>query len=208
MSERQYRAPAICWLKVTDFIQGWVQHELGGGAMVKDWKVVSIQHLPGARRALRLETANEPMGNGPIGNSISATFRNVLDAGMRIDAQTMEQEFGATRETLQQYQPIECPKLCMTRSGVLRPWTHDVNFGEKQAKAVQRLLRNAFWQAVQDYSDSYAREHRGEKYAQIDMIEAFCRDTDTPDIYADAMRREWQRRVKREDSGLPGEPSL
>lgn len=86
----------------------------------------------------------------------------------------------------------------MTRRGVLRPWTHDVNFGEKQAKAVQRLLRNAFWQAVQDFSDCYAREHRDEKYAQIDMIEAFCRDTDTPDIYADAMRREWQRRLLRE----------
>lgn len=189
-------------------MQGWTQHELGGGAQVKDFKVLSVQHLPGARHVLRMETVHEPLGDGQIGNSMSATFRNALDAGMRIDAQTMEQEFGATREALLQYQPIECPKLCMTRSGVLRPWTHDVNFGEKQAKAVQRLLRNAFWQAVQDYSDSYAREHRGEKYAQIDMIEAFCRDTDTPDIYADAMRREWQRRVKREDSGLPDEPSL
>ncbi len=198
MSERQYRAPAICWLKVTDFIQGWVQHELGGGAMVKDWKVVSIQHLPGARRALRLETANEPMGNGPIGNSISATFRNALDAGMRIDPTTIEESYGATKESLLQYLPIECPRLCMTRSGVLRPWTLDVNFGMKQAKVIQRILREAFWQAVSDYADRYAREHRDKKYAQIDMIEAFCRDTDTPDVYAEPMRREWQRRLLRE----------
>ncbi len=198
MSDRQYKAPAICWLKVTDFIQGWLQHELGGGAQVKNWKVVSIQHLPGARRALRMETVNEPMGHGPIGNSMSATFRNALDAGIRIDHATVEESYGATKESLQQYMPIECPRLCMTRSGVLRPWTLDVNFGTRQATAIQRILREAFWQAVGEFADEYARRRRGEKYAQIDMIEAFCKDTGTPDVYADAMRREWQRRVKRE----------
>lgn len=206
MSDKQYKTPAICWLRITDFIQGWVQHELGGGAQVKDYRVVSIQHLPGARRVLRMETLYEPMGKGQIGNSISATWRNALDAGLKIDPTAMEQNYGATKDSLMQYQPIECPRLCMTRRGVLREWTLDVNFGSKQAKAVQRLLRDAFWKAVQDFSDRYASEHRDEKYAQIDMIEAFCHETNTPDLYADPMRREWQRRIKREGSGLQDEP--
>ncbi len=198
MSERQYKTPAICWLKVTYFMQGWIQHELGGGVIVKDMKVASIQHLPGARRALRMETVYEPMGQGVIENSLSSTFRNALDAGMRIDQKTMEETFGATRESLLQFIPIECPRLCMTSGGVLRPWTLDVNFGSKQAAALQRILRDAFWQAVGEYAEGYAREHRGEKYAQMDMIEAFCKDTETPDVHAFAMRREWQRRVRRE----------
>ena len=29
------------------------------------------------------------------------------------------------------------------------------------------------------------------------MIEAFCKDTGTSEVYAEAIKREWQRRVKR-----------
>jgi len=59
------------------------------------------------------------------------------------------------------------------------------------------LLRETFWQGVAEYNHEYARRQEGRKYAAVDMIEAFCRDTETSDLYVDALRREWQRRCKR-----------
>ena len=63
--------------------------------------------------------------------------------------------------------------------------------------AERKLLREAFWKGVEDFDREYAAKHNGSKYAAVDMIEAFCVDTGTPDIHVDALRREWQRRVKR-----------
>lgn len=166
--------------------------------MVKDRRVVSIQHLPGARSILRdMDTVEEPTAPGPIGNSASAVWFSCLDTGMKADAATIEREYDFNREKMKQYLPIECPKMCMTKYGTLRPWTGDVNFGKQQATALQRLLRDAFWQAVGEFADDYAREHAGEKYAQQDMIEAFCQATGTSDEYVEDIRREWQRRAKR-----------
>ena len=62
--------------------------------------------------------------------------------------------------------------------------------------AVRRLFPLHLWEKY-DWIDRYAREHRGERYAQQDMIEDFCRETRTDDIHVPAIRREWQRRVKR-----------
>lgn len=200
MSEKQYRLPAIAWLRVTDYMHGWLQHELGGEARIGEKRVVCIQHLDGARRVLRMETEEQREAPRPVGCALSATWKNALDAGLKVDAAAMEREYGVTRESLALYAPIECPKLCLTKNGVLRPWTHEVTFERQQATALLRLLRNEFWAAVEEFDREYAQLLEGKKYPAIDMIEAFCNDTNTPDVYVPAMRREWQRRVKRKAS--------
>ncbi len=182
---------------MTDYMHGWLQHELGGAARIKEQPVICVQHLPGVRNVLRMESEEEPTVNSPVVNSMSATWRNCLEAGIRLDASAVEREYNITREGLKLFVPIECPKMCMTKNGVLRPWTLDVNFGQRQATAMLRLLRAAFWKAVEEFADNYERQMQGRKYAQIDMIEAFCKETETPDMYAESMRREWQRRQKR-----------
>lgn len=84
----------------------------------------------------------------------------------------------------------------LTENGVLRPWTNDTCLGRRQANELIVVIREAFWAGVEEFNREYARQHRGEKYAAVDMIEAFCRDTQTPDIHVDAMRHEWQRRLR------------
>ena len=195
--EKNYPLPAICWLKVTDYMHGWLQYELGGGARIKDQRVVCVQHLPGARDILRMETAEDTTAQKPVDTAKSATLRNCIAAGLVLNADAVEYLYGMTKETLQLFVPIECPKMCLTKNGVLRPWTQDTTFSHKQATALQRLLREEFWRAVAEYDREYAREHLGEKYAQVDMTEGFCERTATPDLYAETMRREWQRRCKR-----------
>ena len=197
MSEKVYDVPAIVWLKMTDYMHGWLQWELGGEARVKDQRVVCVQHLPGARAILRMETVEDMMEKKPIGNVMSATRKNCMEAGLNIDEDVMAREYGVTREAMKMFVPVECPKMCLTKSGVLRPWTLDVCLGREQAAAMQRLLRNAFWQAVEEYDAGYARKMNGRKYPAVDMVEEFCMDTETPDLYVEAIRREWQRRVKR-----------
>lgn len=194
---KNYKVPAIAWLKMTDYMHGWLQSELGGGVMVGGKKVVCMQHLPGAKKALRMETVEDMMEKGNTGNAMSATRHNCIEAGMKICPDVVEELYGVTKEGMDLYVPVECPKMCLTRNGVLRTWTLDVCFGQGQATALQRLLRDEFWKAVTEYSEAYALEHSGMRYAQIDMIEDFCQDTDTPDMYADTIRREWQRRIKR-----------
>ena len=108
-----------------------------------------------------------------------------------------------TKELLKLYVPIECPKMCLTKNGVLRPWTLNVCFDKEQATALQKLLRREFWKAVEKYNAEYARKMGGKKYPAIDMIEDFCMDTETPDMYTEAIRREWQRRCKRKSTPTP-----
>lgn len=197
MSEKNYKIPAIVWLKMTDYTHGWLQFELGGGARVKNQRVVCVQHLPGARRVLRMEAVEDMMERKPIGNAMSATRKLCMEAGLEIDPDTMEKEYGVTQERLELFVPVECPKMCMTKHGVLRPWTLDVCFGKEQATAMQALLRAEFWKAVEEFDREYAQSMDGEKYPAVEMIEAFCAKTETPDLYVEAMRREWQRRCKR-----------
>jgi hypothetical protein len=208
MSEKNYKTPVVAWLKVTDYMHGWLQRELGGGARIGGKRVVSLGHLDGARDALRMETANDVTGDdperleqGPVSRdgTMSATRWSCIDAGLTLDARTVERLYGISREELALYLPIECPRVCLTPLGVLRPWTTDTCFGRQQTTALQRLLREAFWQGVAEYNHEYARRQEGRKYAAVDMIEAFCRDMETSDLYVDALRREWQRRCKRAD---------
>ena len=129
--------------------------------------------------------------------AMSDTRRSIIDAGLTLDAAVTEQLYGLSREELRQYMPIECPKLCMAEHGLLRPWTKDVCFSEPQARALKRLLREVYWQGVEEYAETYARRRKGEKYAVVEMVEDFCEDSGTPETYIEAIRREWQRRAKR-----------
>lgn len=198
MTEKKYKTPPIVWLKITDYMHGWLQYELGGGAKIRDQRVVCVQHLPGARAVLRMETVEDMLERKPIGNAISGTRKNCMEAGLDINPDVMDREYGVTREAMRLFVPIECPQMCLTKRGVLRPWTLDVCFGKEQATSMQKLLRQEFWRAVERYDADYAQRLGGAHYPAVDMIESFCADTGTPDMYVEAMRREWQRRKKRE----------
>lgn len=196
--EKSYKLPAITWLKVTDYLHGWLQYELGGGAMVKGLKVICVQHLPGARHVLKMETVDDvTVAPGETGISMSDTRKNCIEYGLKLDPDAVEKLYGMTKERLKMYVPIECPKLCLTKNGVLRPWTLDVCFSQKQGTALHRLLRQEFWKAVEKFNEEFARRMDGMKYPAVEMIEEFCMETGTSDIHVDALRREWQRRVKR-----------
>lgn len=200
MDNKTYKMPPIAWLKVTDFMHGWLQHELGGGAKIGEQRVVCLQHLPGAKDALRMETEEDLMDKKAVGNAMSATRRNVVSLGLSLDREVMEQHYGVTAEQLKQFVPIECPKRCLTKCGVLRDWTNDVGFGREQASALQRVVRAGFWQAVETFNASYALRMEGERYPAIEMVEAFCKETGTSEVHSEAIKREWNRRVARGDN--------
>ena len=195
--EKTYKLPPIAWLRITDYMHGWIQRELGCALRVGAQHVISVQHLPGAREILRMETEEDVMGGKVIVNSMSAALKNCIESGLQLDPDAILGQYGLTAGALKMFMPVECPRMCINKNGVLRPWTLEVNFGRQQSSALQKLLRETFWQAVGEFAEEYAREHEGEKYAQIDMIEAFCAETKTPDELAETMRREWQRRMKR-----------
>ncbi len=62
------------------------------------------------------------------------------------------------------------------------------------------MLRQEFWKAVEEFDAEYKRKMNGERYPAVDMVEEFCLENETPDMYVDAIRREWQRRQKRVES--------
>ena len=194
--EKSYKTPPIAWLKVTDYMHGWVEYELGGAARIKDQRVISVQDIPGAREILRQEVVEDMMERKKVINTMSATRRNCIVAGMKISPDVIEEYYGLTKEQLDMFMPIECPKRCLTKFGVLRPWTLDIALSKDQASAMLRLLRQEFWKAVEEFNTEYSKKMEGEKYPAIEMIEEFCLKTKTPDIYIPAIRREWQRRVK------------
>lgn len=198
MPEKNYKLPALCWLRVTDFMVGWIKYELSGGARVMKQRVVCLQHLKGARAALRMETVEDAaLEPGATGDAMSAARYSCVAAGLTIDPAVVQRLYGITPEELSLFVPIECPRLALTENGVLRPWTDETCFGVKQSSSLMRLIREAFWQGVEEFADKYAREHQGESYAQEEMIEAFCKETSTDEIHVPAIRREWQRRCKR-----------
>lgn len=198
--DRQYNMPSVAWLKMTDYMHGWLQYELGCSLRIGEQRVVCVQDLPGARDVLRMETVEEALTPKPVGNCMSAAWKNCIEAGLSLDPDVTERMYGITGNSLRLFVPIECPKRCLTENGVLRPWTLNVNFSHRQATSMQRLLREAFWDAVKEFNEAYARKADGRKYAAIDMIEAFCEQTSTPDIHVESIRREWQRRAKRMNS--------
>ena len=196
-TEKTYGPVPMVWLKMSSYMHGWMDCELGGAVMAHEKHVLCVQHLEGARDVLRMETREDLMEPKSTVPSMSVTRRNCIEAGMVLNAEVVERMYGVTREALNWYVPIECPKMCLTRLGVLRPWTRDVNFGREQARAMQELLTGQFWTAVADFDARYVHEGR---HSDERMLEAFCKHTRTADVYVEALRREWQRRKKRKKS--------
>ena len=191
--------PTISWLRVNEWMRGWINYELGCKAMVCGQRVVCVTHIDGIRDVLRMETVAdlEQPPDSPVGLSLSAQRYGMLQSAMALNPEFVERIYHIDREQLQQFVPIEVPRVRMTMDGLLREWDGDATLGDEQAKELLRLLRQAFWEDVEQFARRYAREHEGEKYAQEDMIAAFCRLTKTSDLHIEAMRREWQRRCKR-----------
>lgn len=195
--EKDYKLPAIAWLEMTDYTHGWMQSRLGGGARIGNQRVISVMHLPGAKELLKMETKEDYMDRERVKNAMSGTRRNCIDLGLKLDPDIVKQLYGVTAEDFALYVPVECPKMCLTKNGVLRPWTLDVCFGTKQAVALQRLIKREFWNDVEKFNMEYAQRLNGKKYPAVDMIWDFCKETETPDMYVDAIRREWQRKQKK-----------
>ena len=195
--EKKYKLPAVAWLKVTDYMHGWLQSELGGAATIKEQRVLCIQHLPGVKDVLKMETSEDTKENTDVSYAMSSARHNCIEAGLKLDPLEVEKMYHLTRESLNLYAPIECPKMCMTRNGVLRPWTLNTGFSREQATLLLKLLRDEFWAAVSEFDKEYAMIKEGEHYTAKEMMEAFCAATKTSDVYLEALRREWQRRVKR-----------
>ena len=193
------KMPAIAWLRVVEFTRGWLDYEFGSKVMVNGRRVVCLQHLDGVRDILRMETVDdmELSTDLPVELSLSAQRYGVISAAMTLSPEATERVYHLSPEELQQFVPIEVPRTRLTEEGLLRPWGGDAMLGDAQAKALLRLLREAFWEDVDRFARRYAREHEGERYAQEDMIAAFCRMTNTSDLHIEAIRREWQRRRKR-----------
>ena len=104
---------------------------------------------------------------------------------------------GVTKESLRSFVPIECPRNCLTKDGVLRPWGHDTCFGAKQATALQRLIFQAFWKTVAEFDSEYAKELGHSHYAAKYMVEEFCEKSRIPSFHVEAIRREWMRQRKK-----------
>lgn len=197
------KMPAIAWLRVTEFTRGWLDYEFGSKVMVNGRRVVCLQHLDGVRDILRMETVDdmELSPDLPVELSLSASRYGVISAAMTLSPEATERMYNLSPKQLQQFVPIEVPRVRLTEDGLLRPWSGDAMLGNAQAKALLRLLREAFWEGVEQFASRYAREHEGERYAQEDMIEAFCKMTKTSELHIEAIRREWQRRAKRTAHG-------
>lgn len=187
-----YPTPPVAWLSVTTYMHHWLCREFGGAVHLHEKPVLSISHLPGAREILRMQTQDDVMKPAQMRWSLSAMQMDCLKAGIRVGPKAVESMYNMTPEMLNTFLPIECPRMALTTNGVMRPWNRVISFGQSQAFALTKLLRNTFWQAVGDYESRF-QWPEGAQHTTIAMIEGFCADTGTPDIFAADLRREWQR---------------
>lgn len=199
MKRGKQKMPAICWLKVTDYMHDWVRHELCGTLLVRNHPIVCLLHLKGVREIMRMKIYEDiELEAGEAENALSAQRYKMIRAGLDVSEQVTSQLYGISSEELQMYMPVECPPVCLTESGVLRPWTNDICFTHQQATQLQRLIRETFFKAVADFDARYAESLNGRYYPAVDMVEAFCSEMEINDMYVEAIRREWQRRQKRQ----------
>ena len=201
MGKVEKRGPAMAWLSMPTYTQDWLNWEFGGEIEVYGRHVLSISHLPGAKALLRREVVEDLMNSGIKTRSLSVTRRNCIEAGLTLDPETTVRIYGLTREALDEFVPIECPKMAMTKFGVLRPWTWDMSFGWHQSVLLQKLLKAEFWRSVAAFDREFAKGQDGAPYPAKDMVEAWCVKSHTSDVHVEAIRREWQRQVKRFGNG-------
>lgn len=189
-----YPTPPIAWLNLTPYMHQWLVNECGGAVKLHGKTVLSVFHLKGVKPLMRMQTQNDVMDDANTMWSLSAMRMDFLQQGISLGL-TGRGGLELTNEQLAAFMPIECPPVCLTKHGVLRPWTRQTSFGAKQARELVTLLRSEFWKAVREYHRHF-KWPNGEPHTAIAMTESFCQDTGTPDIYAEDLRREWQRQQK------------
>ena len=189
----------IAWLHITGYAHDWLSNEYGGSVRLYGKPVVSIAHLSGAKDILRMETVDDMAAPEDSRLAMSAMRMDCMEAGIALSPETIRRMYGMTAEQLKMFVPIECPKMALTKYGVLRPWNRTTSFGKRQAMALNRLLMKNFWQAIEDYNTALCEAGKAPGTA-ISVIEGFCEKTGTGEIWIEDLRREWQRRVARNKS--------
>ena len=189
---QKYPTPSVAWLQITGYTHDWLYHEFGGSILLHGKQIVSIAHLPEARKILRMQTQEDIMGESPNRISLSAMRMDCLQLGCSIGPKSMQDNFKITTEQLNLFVPIECPRMALTKYGVLRPWDRTTAFGKEQANSLLNFLRRAFWQAVAEHEQALTEKGQKPETA-IKLIESFCQETGTSDVWVSDLRREWQR---------------
>lgn len=194
-TQKPYPTPSIAWLSITNYMHQWLFNQYGGAIALYGKPICTIHHIPGVRNILRMETIEDNMQPGPVNKwSMSAMRMDCMQLGLSLGPKSMEEVYGITSEQMQTYIPIECPRMALTKYGVLRPWNRLTGFGRAQASELVKLLRNLFWQSVRDYNQKLISEGIAPDTA-IEMIEGYCADNNIGQLYLDDLRREWQRLV-------------
>ncbi len=188
--------PAMAWLWVPGYMIAWLEYEYGGALVYYGRKLLSTWQVSGMKAAMREPTLEDALMNTQEKLSLSAQRMDCLQAGMQVNADTMATVFGMEARELALYVPLECPKMALTKLGVLRPWQRHIAFSRRQARSILALLQREFWGALAAYNEEYARTHEG-WYPAVEMVESFCDDTNTPEVFIAEIRREWQRKEKR-----------
>lgn len=210
------RTLPVTWLAVAEYMQKWLYDEYGSDTVVHERRVLSVGHLPGARKALRETTVDDFAAGGDERRSVSALRMDCLVEGMKVNPETMDKRFHFTSKDLARYVPIECQRLALTQDGVLRPWNRRTAFSRLQACHLVDILHRQFWKAVEDFDGDFAERmareaaeagdtiseadiNRRQKYLNglypdVDMVTEFCEETGTPEMFIPEIRREFQRR--------------
>jgi len=184
--------PAVTWLYVTGYLHDWLFHEFGGTVKLHGRPVISIAHLKGARDILRMETLEDMMDRTASRWAMSAMLMDCVVLGIDIGPKTMKEKYGVTKEQLQCFVPIECPRMALTPYGMLRPWSRVTCFGHKQAQELVKLLRAAFWQAVADHKEKMIADGNAPETAS-ELVQSFSKDNGVGEVWQEDLRREWQR---------------
>ena len=187
-----YPTPSVSWLLMTEYTHDWLYNEFGGSIELHDRKIISVQHLPGARRILRMETQEDVLEPGKTRWAMSAMKMDCMELGIGIGPKNIKDQYGLTPEQLRLFVPVECPRMALTSFGVLRPWSRNTSFGHQQALELIKFLREKFWQAVNNHKTKM--EDMGEPPSTAkQLIESFVADYNIREIYIDDLRREYQR---------------
>lgn len=190
-----YPTPAVAWLQITKYMHEWLINEFGGNVRLHNKPVLTVTYLPGVKKVLRMETMDDVTDISDNKFSMSAMRMDCVTLGCSIGPKTMQEQYGITPELLDTYLPIECPRMALTKYGVLRPWARNMAFGKQQAIELLTLLRNAFWDNVNEYYHNLIDKGEAPETA-IELIRTYCEENHISEVHLDDLRREWQRLLK------------